>query len=217
MSRRVWARAGAAVVLLVAGFGARLHVQPNGIRPLERPLAEFPAEVAGFHRVDDVRMTAGQLRTLAPDEYLLREYADGGGLDMTLFIAFYGRQASGSSVHSPRNCLPGSGWEPVRHDRLETTTIYGDARVNRYLVEHESGQRALVYYWYQGRGRVVANEYAVKADLVRDAIFRRRTDEGLVRLVFPVGRGEQALAAVDARASDVVRDVIRTLAGHLPA
>lgn len=215
--RHPLARFGAPVLVLVAGFGGRLTVEPNAERSLMRPLAEFPGEVSGFRVTDDLRMSPGELRTLAPDEYLLREYAGPDGSDMTLFVAFYGRQASGSSVHSPRNCLPGSGWEPVRHDRVETPTVYGPARVNRYLVEHESGQRALVYYWYQGRGRVEANEYRVKADLVRDAVLRRRTDEGLVRLVFPVGRGTAELAEADARAAGVVHDVIRTLAGHIPS
>jgi len=210
-------RLGAPALVLLAGFGARLTVEPNGARALVRPLAEFPAEVGGFHVTEDVRMSAGELRTLAPDEYLLREYAEPGGRGMTLFVAFYGRQASGSSVHSPRNCLPGSGWEPVRHDRIETPTVYGSVRVNRYLVEHESGERALVYYWYQGRGRVEANEYLVKADLARDAVFRRRTDEGLVRLVFPVGREAADLEEADARAAEIVREVIGTLAGYLPA
>lgn len=210
-------RFGAPALILVAGFGGRLTIEPNGVRSLERPLTEFPTEVSGLRATDDVALSVGELRTLRPDEYLLREYADPEGRGMTLFVAWYGRQASGSSVHSPRNCLPGSGWEPVRHDRVETPTVYGTAHVNRYLVEHESGQRALVYYWYQGRGRVEANEYLVKADLVRDAVIRRRTDEGLVRLVFPVGRDEADLADADARAATVVRDVIRALAGHLPA
>jgi hypothetical protein len=81
-------------------------------------------------------------------------------------------------------------------------------------VEHESGARAVVYYWYQGRGRVEANEYMVKWDLVRDAVLRRRTDEALVRLVFPVGRDEGVTAL---RASKVVREVMLALAAHLPA
>ncbi len=210
-------RMGAPVLVLLAGFGGRLTVRPDGVRSLERPLEEFPTAIGGFTLREEETLSPRLVRTLAPDDYLMREYTDADGRDMTLFVAFYGRQASGASIHSPRNCLPGSGWEPVRHDRIETTTVYGPVQVNRYLVEHESGQRALVYYWYQGRGRVAANEYLVKADLVRDAVLRRRTDEGLVRLVFPVGRESADLAEADARASEVVRDVIRTLAGHLPA
>ena len=30
-----------------------------------------------------------------------------------LFIAYFKTQRYGQSPHSPKNCLPGSGWEPV--------------------------------------------------------------------------------------------------------
>jgi EpsI family protein len=63
--------------------------------------------------------------------------------------------------------------------------------VNRYLLQNE-GQRALVLYWYQGRGRVAHNEYAVKWDLLRDAALHRRSEEALVRVVVPVVESEGA-------------------------
>ena len=40
--------------------------------------------------------------------------------------------------------------------------------LNRYTLKNQ-GALAVVYYWYQGRGRIVANEYAVKWNLLRDA------------------------------------------------
>lgn len=203
-------------LILLAGFVGRLTIQPERRLELSRPLETFPSRVDGFAEAERRDLSTGELRILRPDDYLLRTYED-GALDLTLFVAFYGRQASGSSVHSPRNCLPGSGWEPVRQDRIETPTALGEGQVNRYLVEHESGARALVYYWYQGRGRVAANEYRVKVDLLRDALLLRRTDEALVRLVFPVGRSPGELERVDARASRTVREVIRLLTDHLPA
>jgi hypothetical protein len=43
-----------------------------------------------------------------------------------------------------------------------------------------------VLYWYQGRGRIVANEFANKGFLMLDAARLRRTDGGLVRLITPV-------------------------------
>ncbi|MGH7541124.1 MAG: exosortase C-terminal domain/associated protein EpsI [Gemmatimonadota bacterium] len=215
--RRSLARAALPAAVLLAGFAGRLTIQPERTVDLERPLAAFPARVAGFEASATQELSSGELRVLRPDDYLLRTYEAESGVDLTLFVAFYGRQASGSSVHSPRNCLPGSGWEPVRHDRVETPTVYGDGWINRYLVEHESGTRALVYYWYQGRGRIAANEYLVKFDLLRDAIVRRRTDEALVRLVFTVGENPEDLLRVDAQASRAVREVIRLLSDHVPA
>ena len=95
--------------------------------------------------------------------------------------------------------------------------MYGEGRVNRYVVEHKSGARALVFYWYQGRGRVAANEYAVKWELLRDAVLKRRTDEALVRVVFPLRAGEEKGESVSsAEADETVREVVQILAGHLP-
>lgn len=205
-----------AVILALGGLG-RVTIRPDRALSPTLPFADFPDRIAGFEQQGEETLTGAELRILRPDDYLLRTYRDIRGTDMTLFVAYYGKQTSGASIHSPRNCLPGTGWEPLRHDRIDTPTAYGPGQINRYLVEHGSGARALVYYWYQGRGRVIANEYTVKLDLLRDALFRRRTDEALVRLVIPVSSGQGTLTRADALASTTVREVIRLLASHVPA
>jgi EpsI family protein len=205
------------VVVLALGLVGRLTVHPAGKQSPAVPLSAFPEKVGGFELQEEEELRGDELSFLRPDDYLLRSYQDTGGRDMSLFVAFYGQQTKGASIHSPRNCLPGSGWEPLRHDRIRTPTVYGSSHVNRYLVEHESGARALVYYWYQGRGRVAANEYTIKLDLLRDALFRGRTDEALVRLVLPIDASPEGLAHADAVAARAVREVIRLLAVHVPA
>ncbi len=219
MSRLAWRRqAGRAAPALVMLIGALAQggVEPERALALVRPLTEFPDQLAGYRAGAARELSSGEQRVLGSGEYLLRTYDSGEG-NFDIFIAFYPRQESGSSIHSPRNCLPGSGWEPVGHERVSAPTPYGPGRVNRYVVEHESGSRALVYYWYQGRGRVAASEYTVKRDLLRDAVFRRRTDEALVRLVFPLPRGEEELASPDGQAVRAVHETIRHLASHLPS
>ena len=44
----------------------------------------------------------------------------------------------------------------------------------------------MVLYWYHGRGRIVAGEYANKAWLMLDAARYGRSNGGLVRLIRPV-------------------------------
>jgi EpsI family protein len=200
-------------LLLFGGWVGRSALRPTAELDIVVPLAEFPVDVAGSVLSEERTLSEGELAVLAPDEYLLRRYVDEGRRPWDLYVAFYGRQVSGSSVHSPRNCLPGSGWEPVQHDRIGVDNVQGEASVNRYVVEHESGARALVYYWYQGRGRIEANEYRVKWDLVRDALLKRRTDEALVRIVFPLHRGE-AVSAIEDRA--LIAQVADALRAHLP-
>ncbi len=219
MSRLAWpkrAASAAPALVMLLGALAQVGVEPERTLALARPLTEFPDHLAGYRTSAARELSSGEQRVLGSGEYLLRTYDSGEG-NFDIFIAFYGRQESGSSIHSPRNCLPGSGWEPVGHERVSTPTPYGPGRVNRYVVEHESGSRALVYYWYQGRGRVAASEYSVKIDLLRDAVFRRRTDEALVRIVFPLPRGETELAHADGDALRAVHETIRLLASHLPS
>lgn len=211
---RAWLAAVAPALVLLLGVGGTSAVQPAGHLTLRAPLEEFPDRVGGYAAAGDERLSRAELRVLRPDDYLLRKYRGVGGGEMSLFVSFYGRQLSGATIHSPRNCLPGSGWKPLEHSRVPVATPYGDGSVNRYVVEHESGARALVFYWYQGRGRVAASEYAVKWHLVRDGLLRRRTDEALVRLVFPLGRDP---APPTEAAREAVAEVSRALHAHLPS
>ena len=213
-TRGRWAAFSPAVILMVGAMG-RVAIAPYGTRSLVTPLDSFPRAVATFEFSRELAVPASQRVSLRADDLLHREYRDPSGRALTVYVAFYGRQSDGRSIHSPSNCLPGSGWEAVESSRVKMRTVYGDTRVNRTLIEHGSGARALVYYWYQGRGRVAANEYRVKADLLRDAIVDRRTDEGLVRLVLPVTSWRE-LGAVDTLAAQAVPEVIDTLAGYLP-
>lgn len=216
---------GPASVLLLGMVGAA-WIQPSERMQLQKPLSEFPASLEGYAVERRLEIPEGQLRVLRPDDYLVWRYggADGDGGEgagfaegdgFELFVGWFGKQLEGATIHSPRNCLPGGGWEPVEHRRVTLETERYRGTVNRYVIQSRTGQRALVYYWYQGRGRVEANEYLVKWELLRDALVKRRTDEALVRLVFPMA-GDEGTAS-DAGVPSVVGSVADALAGHLPA
>jgi EpsI family protein len=126
---------------------------------------------------------------------LNRAYTNAGGQGIELYLGYYQSQRTGETIHSPKNCLPGAGWEPVRSGRL---TIPVSDRppivVNEYLIEKGPAQY-LVLYWYQAHGRVIASEYSGKAWLVYDAITRNRTDEALVRVLTSTRNGEEQARA----------------------
>jgi EpsI family protein len=133
---------------------------------------------------------------LGADEYLNRRYVRPDGAAVDLFVAYYRSQQHGDAIHSPRNCLPGAGWEPV--SQSETTLRAGGepVSVNRYVIR-KGLDRRVVFYWYQGRGRVVSNEYANKGWLVIDAMRTGRTDGGLVRAITPASEaGERSAVAL---------------------
>ena len=101
---------------------------------------------------------------------------------------YWRSQRQGDTMHSPQNCLPGAGWEPVKQSLLTIADPRNPSdhiTVNRYLIQ-KGLTRQLVLYWYQGRGRIVGSEYWSKIYLVVDAARRNRTDAAIVRVVVPV-------------------------------
>jgi EpsI family protein len=213
--RRALALAAFPAAIFMLGLVGRGMLQPSESRALTRPLEDLPQRFGEFAAVGDHEMSEGEELMLRADDYIIRTYASPEGQEFGLYVAYYGRQARGTSIHSPRNCLPGAGWEPVQHSRVVLTGAAVSGTVNRYIVEHTSGRRALVYYWYEGRGRREANEYLVKWQMLRDGVFKRRSDEALVRLIFPLPEGwtEADSPGVD----EVLVDVADALGDHVPA
>ena len=130
-----------------------------------------------------------------------------------MYVGYYDQQTQGQTIHSPKNCLPGAGWEPLASSPLTIGIATGAVTVNRYLLQN-GRQRALVLYWYQGRGRVAWDEYRVKWDLLHDAALRRRSDEALVRVVVPVSGTEADALRL---ATDAAHVLVPALYAALPS
>jgi EpsI family protein len=131
-----------------------------------------------------------------------------------VYVGYYDQQTQGKTIHSPKNCLPGSGWEALNQSTSTLQTSAGTETVNRYLLQNKQ-QRALVFYWYQGRGRVAANEYRVKWELLRDSALRGRSEEALVRIVVYLNP-QTTEAQANAWASRVATDLIPAVSRVLP-
>lgn len=201
--------AWAAAALLAAGVALTAAAREQQAPPLRAPLeSTLPARIGGLEARDG-RVEAARG---GADAALLRGYVDAGGTGIaSLYVGYFATQARGRTIHSPRNCLPGSGWEVLAWARAPLPAA-GGATVNRVLLAR-GGQRALVLYWYQGRGRVESSEYRVKWNLLRDAALRRRSEEALVRVTVPV-RGAET-EAFD-HAARVAAAVVPALAAALP-
>jgi exosortase D (VPLPA-CTERM-specific) len=183
----------AAAVLLAFVIVAFELPRPAEIIPSRASFSEFPARVAGWEgrrsSLDGVYLDALKL-----DDYLLADYSDASGRSIDLYMAYYNSQRKGEAVHSPRSCLPGGGWQLREFGQrtLPGILINGrPLRVNRTLIEL-GNQRQLVYYWFQQRGRIVTNEFAVKWYLFWDALTRHRTDGALVRIIAALPPGSNA-------------------------
>jgi EpsI family protein len=189
-------------VLLVGGvvlaqFTARQHPIPLG-----SSLSSIPTVLDGVAS-RELPVSPEEQRVAGMTSYVSRLYGPDSLPTFSLYVGYYESQTQGRTIHSPKNCLPGAGWEPVEAGEARIATASGSERVNRYVIANR-GKRAVVYYWYQGRGRVTANEYLVKWHLLRDASIRRRSDEALIRIIVPVTLTDQA-------ADEVARRVASTM------
>jgi EpsI family protein len=175
-------------VALLVGALLVMQLRSSGEAvPIRKSLNEFPMQVGGWQGLESTTFDAETLNILKAKDYVVRRYADQSGRSLWLYIGYWDTQRKGAQVHSPRNCLPGAGWEPLEASRLTIAlpAPYGSITVNRYLVQKEH-QQELVFYWYQSQGKAVASEVAARVDLVRNSITRNRTDGALVRLSGPI-------------------------------
>lgn len=197
-----WSWAPAVVLGLGAALKAGARQQPS--LDLRGPLsAPVPAELLGA-RGQDLALSDSEVNVAGVDTYLARRHdaapsAEIGRGSFTVYVGYYGSQTQGRTIHSPKNCLPGAGWEAraSSQERVVTASA-GSFPVNRYVIQR-GGQRALVLYWYQGRGRVQANEYRVKFDLLRDSALLGRSDEATVRVLVPITRSEDEAFEIASR------------------
>jgi EpsI family protein len=180
---------GIALILILAATA--LAARPARSTTSEAPpLAQVPYSIGDWKGIDDGSLDAATAAQLGADAYLTRTYSAGSGPDVGLYIAYYGAQRPGISIHSPLHCLPGTGWEPVD---IATVPV-ADGSVRRMTLQ-KNLERVAVIYWYQLNGRTVASEIRSKAFGLFDRIRTGRSDAALVRIVVPIAGESNAAAA----------------------
>jgi EpsI family protein len=200
-SRLYWA-----VALLLGGtLAATSLTQQRPSEPLAAEIDTIPLEFARFRVSHEPPLRDDVVASLMPTSYLSRVYSADGS-KIRLFIAYYGQQRPGVSMHSPKNCLPGSGWEMWSHRMVPLTFRGGSAEINQYSVRSGNDRQA-VLYWYQSGSRIVANEYVGKLYLIRDALTMRRTAAAIV--IVTVDDTPEAIAAGTEFASHIVEPLSR--------
>lgn len=173
----------ATVMLLIA---TTVLVGITGRRTPEHlavPLEAISSRVAGWQTAQDQVLPDSTLRTLNATSYLSRTYAQ-GGTQLDLFIAYYAEQRTGESMHSPKHCLPGAGWEIWKHDSAWIPLNGHAVEINKYSIQN-LGTRMWMLYWYQSRNRIYASEYLGKVLLARDSILTGHTACSIVRVLVP--------------------------------
>ena len=185
--------------------------------PLREPLSRMPNQLGAWTGREAEPLTPQVLAVLGADEYLNRVYLASGTGPVSLYIGYYQSQRQGDTIHSPMNCLPGAGWQPMEAS-IKQIDIGGSAapvNVNRVVIQ-KGLDKQVVLYWYQSHGRVVASEYWSKIFLVTDALRSHRSDAALVRIISPVMLSD-APGAADRRTETFAQLMFPYLSRFLPS
>lgn len=182
-----------AAVIIAAVIVGLVSIPPqrDDIKVARKDFLDFPMTLGDWNGKPEP-MQKIYLDTLKLDDYLIANYIDSRKRAVNLYLAYYGSQSKGASIHSPRACLPGGGWliRDFSQREIDGTGIGPEAlRVNRAEIEWGENKQ-LVYYWFRMHGRNVTNEYLLKWYVFWDALTLGRTDAALIRVVTPVRPGE---------------------------
>lgn len=211
----------AAACIAAVALGLRLFAKTE-VTPLRESLARMPMTIGPWAGRDLNRFSQQVMEVLRVDEYVNRAYTAPSRLPVSLYVGYYATQRQGQTMHSPLNCMPGSGWEPMKRSRItvEDPGAGGQpprqVEVNRVLVQ-KGLDRVLVFYWYQAHGRVIASEYWGKVYTVVDAIRLNRSDGAMVRILVPID-SQSADAEGEAERAGVAfaRELFPVLRRYLP-
>jgi EpsI family protein len=182
-------QAARASVSLAILLGALLVMQLRSTGeavPIRKSLDSFPGTLGEWQGRKGTIFGANILDKLKLKDYVMRDYRDGAGRGLNLYIGYWDTQRKGAGIHSPKNCLPGVGWEPIEASFLTIAlpAPHPPITVNRYLIQKDRDQ-LLVFYWYQSQGQVIAGEVPARIAMVKSALVRNRTDGAIVRVMSP--------------------------------
>ena len=176
------------VLCLVMLVAALLFVQFRSrgeAVPPRKPLPTLELTGGAWQARESSMFTDDIQNVLKASDYVMRRFSDASGRSVWLFIGYWETQRKGAQPHSPQNCLPGSGWEPLEVSRISIPLAGTTLTVNQMLIQKDD-QRQLLFYWYRAQGASVASELDAKLLMMKNAIVRNRTDGAMIRVSSPV-------------------------------
>lgn len=183
------------VLLAVSAIVLHFYVGQVVDVPIKKPLSTFPHEIGDWRWIDQASVDDAAIKKLGLDDYIQYDYSRANGDSLNLYVSYFTRTGSGGKgYHSPKNCMPGSGWDVVDSKPLELIITGSKPFVAKIsiMVMQKGADKQIVFYWYQCRGRIIHSEYLDKIYLVLDSMFKQRSDGAFIRIIAPVSDGQQA-------------------------
>lgn len=177
------------LILILTGLYINMHSDIEV--PVNRPLVEFPTENSGWKMTSQSSFSENILKILKPSDYLVRRYAGPDNAVAELYIGYHSGAKGIGQVHSPKQCLPGGGWNRLKEDKVAVDVPGGKVNLVR-AVYQKGDSKELFLYWYKVKGKTLDDEYSLKLSQITNSILYRRKDAAFVRISVPFETEEKA-------------------------
>ncbi len=174
------------VIVLLAGAIFYSNLMSHGKPvPILKSLEEnFPKQIDGWSG-ETHRFQQAVYDKLGVDDSILIDYKNDNNDTISMYVGYYEDQKKGEMIHSPKNCMLGSGWQPI--DVSETDISLDSMKISATkLILEKRSQKMVVLYWYQSGSRAIANEYIQRLYFILDSIRYNRTNAAFVRFTSSV-------------------------------
>jgi len=178
------------LLFVILGLTALLvHTRSEVAVPINKPLNQLPLRAGDWVMNNEAHFSEQVLEVLKPTDYLSRNYTDSKGDQLALYLGFHDGGPKSGPIHSPKQCLPGSGWNRL-HEEVRSVEIDGHKIPFVSAVYQKDQQKQLFLYWFQVRDEVLTNEYALKLAMIKNSLLVNRRDSAFIRLSLMVTKDE---------------------------
>ncbi|MCP4269919.1 MAG: EpsI family protein [Candidatus Brocadiaceae bacterium] len=201
------------VIALLAGaiFYSQLRSDGKPV-PITKSLEGFPIQIDGWSGKAH-KFSQNVYDILGVDDSVLIDYENGKNKKVSMYVGYYESQKQGEIIHSPKNCMLGSGWQPIEISEIKISSDSGKIPVMKMIVGKHS-QKQVVLYWYQSGNRAVANEYFQRLYFIHDSIRYNRTNAAFIRFISPVS-GDDYEGSLQLL-TNFIKKIMPTLNEYLP-
>jgi exosortase D (VPLPA-CTERM-specific) len=200
------------ICLMMVIVGLYLNLHQDISVPMNTSFATFPSVVGAWHMTGESYLSDSVQKVLKATDTISRLYASDDGKKVSIYIGYHGGGKESGEIHSPKHCLPGSGWYEVSSTRTRME-LNGETLNLVRAVYQNADSKELFLYWFQARNKSLNDEYSLKLAEITNSLLYRRRDASFIRISVPFESDQQIALATGER---FIRDFYPTIRKFLP-
>lgn len=149
----------------------------------------FPMEKGGWVGSRD-NLIPEMVEMLNPSVIFSATYTNREGVSVHLFFDYFKGRKDLGGPHSPRNCVPGSGWTILGENRREIKTGNRVIEIGSFNI-NRGGSAMIMDFWYITRYGETSNDYIFKLYSMISSLTFKPGDVAFVRIIYDSDKGNR--------------------------